>query len=301
MASPEIILQGDALVADIDAATVQGGEFALWWLGQHSFIIKAGSAIVYIDPFLTPMPERLCPPLLTPEQLKHATLVCGTHDHLDHIDRGVWPAIAAAGPEIRFVVPQCVLDRGLAEDLSIPNERFIGLDDGRHITVDSPHHSALRAPHSALPIRISAVAASHEFLDREPVTGRYPYLGFIFEINGVTLYHAGDTVWYEGLQTKLRKWNFDAMLVPINGRDANRLRQSIFGNMTYQEAADLCGPLLSGCLGGSGGGVVIPAHYDMFAGNPGDVAGFLDYMAVKYPAVHAMRCRYGERVMIRRR
>jgi L-ascorbate metabolism protein UlaG (beta-lactamase superfamily) len=283
----DIILQGDALIADIDACAAPRGRLGLWWLGQHSFIVKAGDAVIYIDPFLSPMQERLCPPLLTPAQIRHAAFICGTHDHADHVDRPVWPALAKASPGARFVVPRLLLDRGLAAELGIDAGRFVGLDDGGRIEVESSGSDRKSTIH------ICAVAAAHEFLDRDPASGRYPYLGFIIEANGCTLYHAGDTVWYDGLQTKLRRWAFDAMLVPINGRDATRLRNNILGNMIYQEAADLCGPLISHTPG-----VVIPAHYDMFAGNPGDVEGFLDYMATKYPAAHALRCRYGERVMI---
>ncbi|MEX2213823.1 MAG: MBL fold metallo-hydrolase [Phycisphaeraceae bacterium] len=272
----QIILQGDALIADINAAAAPApGSFHLWWLGQHSFIAKLGAAVIYIDAFLTPMEGRLCPPLLTPSQCTNTTLFCGTHDHADHIDHPAWPGMAKASPGAKFVVPQLLLDRGLGGALGIKAERFVGLDDGQSVEIEG--------------VKITALAAAHEFFDRDPVAGKHPYLGLVFECNGVTLYHAGDTVWYEGLQTKLRKWKkFDVMMVPINGRDANRLRENIIGNMTYQEAADLCGPLSPG--------LVIPAHYDMFAGNPGDPEAFIDYMSVKYPKVKTHRGRYGERI-----
>lgn len=38
------------------------------------------------------------------------------------------------------------------------------------------------------------------------------------------MYHSGDTCIYEGMYTKLRKWNkFDVMFIPINGRDAKNM------------------------------------------------------------------------------
>ena len=271
----KIVQSGAELVRDVDDCVVPAGQLALWWLGQHSFIAKAGQTIIYIDPFLTPMDGRQVPPLVTPELVKHADIICGTHDHADHIDRPVWPALAAASPRAKFVVPDLLRER-LAAELPLAVDRLVGLDDGRSVEVAG--------------VKISAVAASHEFLDQDPVSGRYPYLGLIFEANGRTFYHAGDTVWYEGLQTKLRRWKFDLMLLPINGRDAHRLSTGIIGNMTYQEAADLSGPLQPG--------LVIPTHYEMFAGNPGDPAAFREYMAVKYPTVKTHRCRHGERLMI---
>jgi L-ascorbate 6-phosphate lactonase len=134
------------------------------------------------------------------------------------------------------------------------------------------------------------VPAAHEFLDQDPVSGRYPYLGFVVAVNGCTVYHAGDTCLYEGIHERLRRVRPDVMILPINGRDARRLAAGCIGNMTYQEAADLAGGLAPG--------VVIPAHYDMFATNAGDVAAFSAYVRVKYPHQRVLVPSHGERVLI---
>jgi L-ascorbate metabolism protein UlaG (beta-lactamase superfamily) len=262
------MIGGPQLAREIDGARVAPGECAVWWLGQHSFVLKLGATVVCLDPFLSPLPGRQVPPLLAPADLAGAALVCGSHDHIDHIDRDVWPAIAAAAPACRFVVPELLRER-LAADLRMPQARFLGLDDGTAAECAG--------------VRISGVAAAHEFLDRDPATGRYPYLGYVLEGNGCTLYHSGDTCVYEGLQTKLRRWRFAAAFLPINGRDARRLRAGCIGNMTWQEAADLAGALAPG--------LTVPAHFDMFAMNSADPALFADYMAVKYPhlRVHVPR------------
>lgn len=271
----DIVKQGQDLIADIDACEPPTGQMALWWLGQHSFVVKAGKAIIYIDPFLSPLPERQVPPLFEPGQINHATLICGSHDHRDHIDRDIWPLLAEASPDAKFVAPALFADQ-LASDVGIDPERFLGLDDGTSVNFAG--------------VSVTGVAAAHEFLDQDAATKQFPYLGFIFQIEGCTLYHAGDTCWYDGLQTKLRGYAFDAMLLPINGRDAARLSAGIIGNMTYQEAADLAGPLQPG--------LVVPTHYDMFAGNPGDPDAFCEYVNVKYPYVPTRICKYGERFMI---
>lgn len=44
-------------------------------------------------------------------------------------------------------------------------------------------------------------------------------MGFVIEYNGVTVYHAGDTVIYEGLIETLSAWTIDVAFVPINGGD----------------------------------------------------------------------------------
>jgi len=266
---------GHELIADIDAARVDPGTVAFWWLGQHSFVLKMGPAILYVDPFLTPIAERLVPPLVSPAQMAHARLVLGTHDHGDHIDRAAWPDVARAG-RATFVVPNLVRD-SIVRDLEIPEERVVGVDDGTSATVDG--------------VRITGVAGAHEFLDRDPETGRYPWLGYVIEAGGCRVYHAGDTIKYEGLETRLKAHRpIDLALLPINGRDAARTEQGTIGNMTYQEAVDLAGAIKPR--------LTIPTHYDMFAGNLEDPQLFLDYLRVKYPELRSRICRYGEQVQL---
>lgn len=268
---------GAELAADIRGFVPGPSECAFWWLGQLSFVLKLGGRVLYLDPFLSDLPRRRVRPLLAPGDLADADLVLGTHDHIDHIDRAVWPAIAAAAPRARFVVPDLLRDR-LARDLGIAAERFLGLDDGR--TVESAG------------VRITGVAAAHELLDRDEATGRYPYLGYLIEGGGPRVYHAGDTCKYEGLEAKLRALGPDVVLLPINGRDARRLRAGCIGNMTFQEAADLAGAVAPG--------LTVPGHFDMFEGNSEDPERFADYMAVKYPRLRVHVPRHGERVVFRR-
>jgi len=273
---------GKALIRDIDDFTPAPGEFALWWLGQHGFVLKLGAHVIYIDAFLSDMDSRQVPPLLKPAEVTNADLILGSHDHGDHIDRDAWPEMAAASPQARFVVPE-LLRRKVAEELKLPPERVVGVDDMQTVVVRG---STSQAPG----VRITGVAAAHEFLDRDVATGRYPYLGYVVEAGGATIYHSGDCCIYEGLQTKLKRWTFDLVLLPINGRDAVRLAAGCIGNMTYQEAADLAGALAPRRT--------IPAHYDMFALNAADPKLFVDYMRVKYPRLQTSLCEHGVRVVL---
>ncbi|MBI1370702.1 MAG: MBL fold metallo-hydrolase [Planctomycetes bacterium] len=266
---------GQPLIDDINNTQLNKGELAFWWLGQHSFIVKIAGKVLYIDPFLTEMDARRIAPLLTPNQVTHADFILGTHDHADHIDRPVWPALAAASPQATFIVPD-LLRESLAADLNMPLDRFLGLDDGKSIERDG--------------IRISAVAAAHEFLDRDDASGRYPYLGYFIEAEGRCVYHAGDTCLYEGLIAKLRGRKIDVAFLPINGRDAKRLKAGIIGNMTYQEAVDLAGVIEPG--------LTVPAHYDMFAENLGEPRAFRLYMNTKYPHLKLHVCDYGRCVRL---
>ena len=260
------------LVGDIDACRLAEGECAFWWLGQHGFVVKLGRAACYVDAFLSPLDGRRVAPLLRPEEVTNADLVLGSHDHADHIDRAAWPAIAATSPRATFVVPELLRER-VAKELGIAPGRVRGVDDATSIEVGG--------------VRVSGVPAAHELLDRDEATGLHPYVGFAIEGNGVTVYHAGDSCIYEGMQAKLRRWSIDVAFLPINGRDAKRLASGCIGNMTYQEAADLAGAI--------GPGLTVPAHFEMFASNSQDPRPFIDYMRVKYPRLEAIVPRHGER------
>ncbi|MEY8353479.1 MBL fold metallo-hydrolase [Lachnospiraceae bacterium 54-53] len=256
--------KGKELIDEINACRPEAGTFAFWWLGQMGFAVKLGGKIIYLDPFLSERPDRRIPPLLNPLEVTNADYILGSHDHTDHIDRKTWKQLSVSSPSAKFIVPK-LLVRSLSEDLDIPEDRFEGLDDGA--VLDLPGG-----------IKISGIAASHEFLDRDPLTGAFPYLGYILEGEGRTLYHSGDTCIYEGIWSRLGKYGkFDVMFLPINGRDGKRYRNHVIGNMTYQEAADLAGRFQPG--------LVVPAHYEMFENNKEDPALFADYMDAKYPGL----------------
>jgi L-ascorbate 6-phosphate lactonase len=268
---------GRALIEDIRASVVPAGQAAFWWLGQHGFAVKLGQAVCYIDAFLSPLEGRQAAPLLQPQEVTNATLVLGSHDHADHIDRAAWPGIAAASPQAKFIVP-ALLRETIVREVGLPNDRVFGVD--QDLTVEMGG------------VSVTAIPAAHEFLDRDPNTGLHPCVGFVVEGSGFRLYHAGDTCCYEGMLTLLRRWSFDLALLPINGRDAERLAAGCIGNMTYQEAADLAGAIRPG--------LTVPTHFEMFAANSEDPRRFLDYMRVKYPHLAALLPCHGQRTVVSR-
>lgn len=243
------------------------GELAVCRLGQHSFLVKGGTTLIAVDPYLSANPERLIPPLIQAKDFAGVDLILCTHDHSDHLDRPALAAMAEASPDALFIVPEAVRHT-ITE---IPPDRLIGLNDGEELEIDD--------------IVIRGIASAHEFLDRTE-SGLYPYLGYVVTMNDVTFYHSGDCCVYDGLLPLLKDAEPDLMLLPINGRDATRYASNWIGNMTYQEAADLAGWCWTKC--------VIPGHYDMFAVNQEDPQLFLDYMAVKYPEIKTEKLDPGE-------
>ena len=231
----------------------------LMWLGQMGLMIKSGETTLCIDYYATPDASRQTPPPIPAEELKGVDAFIGTHDHLDHIDHDAWKIWARTNPEAKFIFPKIHTDKILADGVAAENA--LGMNAGDTLRIGNA--------------TIHAIAAAHEFLDRDPGTGLYPYLQYIIETDGMRIHHAGDTVRYEGMLPALKAFGqIDVQLLPINGRDAVRYRNNCIGNMTYQEAADLAGEL--------GSRAVIPGHWDMFADNSADPQAFADYLEVKY-------------------
>src|ERR1700722_17627021 len=231
LSGAEIAQEHEKLLADI-AGTVPGpGKAAFWWMGQHTFIVKAGDKVIYIDPWFPDWPSRQTRPLLTPQEAKYADLVLITHGHGDHLCPETLPYMVEASPNAFFVGPHTETERLLVE-CRIPPERLLTVSADETVLHEG--------------ISVTVLKSKHEMFDEHPTLG-FPYLGYVVEVNGVTFYHAGDTIPYEGMLTSLQKWpHLDALFLPINGRDAERFKTGCFGNLTFQESVELAGDLEAG-------------------------------------------------------
>ena len=270
----KIAKQGEALLAEIAAAETAEGQGAFWWMGQHTFLIKAGGNVFAIDPFFADWEARQVPPLLTCEQQRGVQFALVSHGHGDHLCPDSLRGVALASPDARFFCPKTEAQRLLTE-AHLPASRLFPMNAGDVWERDG--------------VRITAVKSKHETFDEDPLLG-FPYLGYVVETGGVVFYHSGDTINYEGLLTTLRQWpHFHTMFLPINGRDAERFLRNCIGNFTYQEAAELAGELKAG--------LVVPTHYDMFIGNQEDPAKFVRFLEAKYPGVRSWVGDYGAKVL----
>ncbi len=250
---------GIDLIRRIDALEVGARSLALWGLGQVGVAIKGPTGVVYVDPYLTASDgeggslPRTFPPPLSPHEVTNASAVLLTHDHIDHTDPDTVLPIAEASPRALFVVP------------FTSRETLVGtgLDEGR-IAVPE-----VGEPLEVAGARVTAVPSAHTELEEDPEQG-YPYLGYVIEWNGVTVYHAGDTVVYDGLIETLSAWRIDVALVPINGRDFFRTARGIIGNTDMREVAELTETLDFG--------LIVPTHYDLISGNTVDPGHFVSHL-----------------------
>jgi len=235
------------------------GEAGLWWLGQATVALRGSHANVLVDPFLSPHPDRLVLPPFAPRQVGGLNAILCTHEHWDHFDAEALPELAEASPDAVIVVPEPLADATIA--LGIDASRVVGAQPERAIELDGLTIHPVPACHGI------EVSDAYTF-GRELSDGLYRYLGYVFDLGEVRVYHAGDTIPFEGLEERLRELEVDIALLPINGRDAEREAQGIVGNMDPREAAHVAEA--------AGAEVVVPIHFDMFEANPGHPGALVD-------------------------
>lgn len=263
------------VISGMDTLRVGERALAFWGLGQVGVAIKGPGGVLYVDPYLTDSDgeggrlERTFPPPLRPDEVTNADAVLLTHDHIDHTDPGTVLPLSEASPRARFVAPSASRDTLLGA----------GLDAGR---VAVP---VVGEPFELAGATITAVPSAHTELEYDPERG-HAYLGYVIESNGVTVYHAGDTVIYDGLIETLSRWKIDVAFVPINGRDFFRTSQNIIGNTDFREAARLAEILDFG--------LIVPTHYDLFAFNGADPGHFVGHLYSLNPMRRHKLLRPGE-------
>lgn len=238
--------------ADAAGEPLGEGEVLLWWLGQAGFLLRGGGASLLVDPYLTTAGARRFPPPFPAADAAGVDAVLVTHEHGDHLDIDVARAFAEAGSPARWVVPEPVADR--LESLGIRRELIEPAQPGRPVTVG--------------PVRIDPLPAHHgvDMADAygtgaELSGGLVRFLGYVVDLGGTRVYHSGDCLAYDGLAEELARLDAHVVLLPINGRDAEREARGIVGNMSAEEAVDLAVR--------AGAEVLVPMHWDMFEGNPG--------------------------------
>lgn len=278
---------GSAMVDQLARLHVPSNGLGIQYLGQHGYAVKYGSMVIYIDPFLSNYLEdalrgspsatvRRFPPPLTPDDAINADYVICTHDHLDHLDPGTVPGLAAASPRARFIVPLASKDH--LSRLGVAEERILGLR-----VDEDPARTVLGNG-----VEIIAIKATHDGFHYDPAVG-HPYLGFVIRFPGVVLYHAGDTQVYDGLSEVLRSLTIDVAILPINGGTYRTRSLGFQGNMDVAEAADL-GVAIEADW-------VIPSHYGMLSDNDEKVHHFVEYTRERYPYQKIHLLALGETVL----
>lgn len=190
------------------------------WLGHDSFRLE-GSTVIYVDPWKLP------------EDVPLADGILVTHDHYDHLS--VDDIRAIAGPETDIAGPEAVTGH---------------LDELGSLTVAPGETFRLATAN------VRAVPAYNIDKFRQPGKPYHPkeagYVGYIIELDGFRVYHAGDT----DCIPEMRGIRCDVALLPVGGTYT----------MTADEACRACGLIDAG--------VVVPMHWGDIVGSRKDAERF---------------------------
>jgi len=203
----------------------------LTWLGQSGFLVESAGERILIDPFFSEHEGRMFPPPSIDEFGSNIDRVLVTHEHLDHLDAPSLPRIAQRSPGVEIVVPAPIARNGFTG--VTPGDRFDG------ITV------------------VPAIHAVHVADGYSDGAGRF--VGYVVERDGVSIYHAGDTIAADELVAALDPLRIDVALLPVNGSSYFREQQDLAGNLDIRDAVALAVRV--------GAHTLVPMHWDLMRGN----------------------------------
>jgi L-ascorbate metabolism protein UlaG (beta-lactamase superfamily) len=175
-----------------DFATPPASGLRATWLGHSTVLVEIDGARILFDPVwarrASPSsligPVRFHPPPLALEDLPPLDAILASHDHYDHLDRGVVRALArsAAQSRARFIVPLGV--GAHLERWGVPPDRITELDWSESTTVG--------------PLTVVATPARH-FSGRGLTDGNHT-LWASWAVAGPAhrVFHSGDTGAYAG-------------------------------------------------------------------------------------------------------
>jgi len=210
------------------------GQLGITWIGHASFLIQTPEHSVLIDPNWArwlKVIKRLKEPGLAVQDLPAIDLVLVTHAHFDHLDKKSLRAVAANQP---IVVPEHVgnLVQGLGFNRVQELTRWESMELGSlKITLTPAYHWGARMLH-----------------DQHRGFG-----GFLIEYAGRTVFHCGDSAWFEGFSEIGDRSSIDIALLPIGAYDAPSGRDV---HMNPEEALRAFQALKAG--------IMIPMHYGTF-------------------------------------
>jgi L-ascorbate metabolism protein UlaG (beta-lactamase superfamily) len=183
------------------------------WFGHasFSFVDENGNKIYYVDPFD-----------LKPAELEKADLVFITHAHPDHF----------SPPDLEKILTNTTL-------VIAPPDIFeqIDIDEDLKFAVE---------PNKSYEIKgfkfqtIPAYNIHPEKLNFHPKANNW--VGYIFELNGKKIYHAGDTDFIPEMRN-LQTLNLDVAMLPIGGKFT----------MSAEEAAEAANAIAAK--------ITVPMHY----------------------------------------
>ncbi len=175
----------------------------LTWIGHASFLASFGAHHLLIDPVfsrrIATVVPRHCPPGMRSDQLPPLTAALVTHCHYDHLDKA---SIRGLPRGVAVVVPRGV------------DALMRGWGRGRVIVLDWWESAELEAA------RVTLVPSRHWSRRGLFDTNESLWGGYVIETEAGSIYHAGDSAWFDGFATIGERFpGLLAAMLPIGGYD----------------------------------------------------------------------------------
>ena len=185
---------------------IEGDQLCLTWVGHASFLITWRGLNILVDPIWSlwlKIVKRIRHPGLSIDHLPAIDLVLVTHAHFDHLDRRTLRQVARAQP---IIVPGGVggLVRGLGfarvHELKIWESLVIG---DIEVTLTPCHHWGARVLHDYY----------------------RGFGGFHLRLGSRTVYHCGDSAYFDGFTEIGSRLPAEIALLPIGAYEAPSRRE----------------------------------------------------------------------------
>ena len=207
------------------------GNVSIEWLGHAGFILRGQKTVIYIDPYAVPDEAG-------PED--EADIILLTHEHFDHCD----PA------SIRTV-------RGSMTTTLIPEKMSLEFKGDARRIIEGDELTG------NLAIKGVNIEVVPSYNLNKPNHPRGEGVGYIVELEGIRIYHAGDS----DLIPEMAEIHADVALLPI----------SADFTMSEEEAAEAAITI--------GPKVAIPMHYGFVEGTDADPQKFKEIINAKDPNI----------------
>jgi len=218
------------LLSEVEGYEVAADTMVLWYLGGAGFVVRTSKSTVYIDPYFGPSisPEwiRMIAVPMEPADIRKVDILISTHEHEDHCDKGV---IEEIGRNTRalFMGPKTSTEE--ASGWGFSPSRIVEMKPYERRRVGD--------------FKITALPA----LDSHPKMA----LTYMLEARGFTVFHSGDSVYFNKFLEFGGKWNVDVALLNL-GRNPQ-------GDTFYMTPCDVVRAAVD-----LGAKVVIPMHWDLW-------------------------------------
>jgi L-ascorbate metabolism protein UlaG (beta-lactamase superfamily) len=175
----------------------------LMWLGHASFLASLGGRPFLIDPVFSGhagwLYERRLPPAISIDRMPEVETVLVTHNHYDHLDASVYTTFR----DRAVVVVPCGMERWMRRRGCT---RVIELQWWQQADIGG--------------LRVTLVPACHWSRRGVFDTNRVLWGGYVVESGDRSIYHSGDSAWFDGFAEIGRRFpDLDAALLPIGGYD----------------------------------------------------------------------------------